>query len=210
MRAITKEENKQSLYGDRPYPRTEMAYPEVPKNKKQEPSNKYDLSALHSPKARYTADEKLAAVLAYVMTGSVRGVIRLTGLKQQVISDWKNNSSWWPDAYMAVKKEKQDEIDGSLTTIIHAASGEIIDRIINGDEIIDKNGKPVRRKMTGKELAWVMGISYDKRALLRGDPTSRTEKVDYGKQLEDLRKEFGNMAKEHLDKTVIKHIPRED
>ena len=172
--------------------------------------SQYDLSALHSAKARYTADEKLAAVLAYVMTGSVRGVIRLTGLKQQVISDWKNNSSWWPDAYMAVKKEKQDEIDGSLTTIIHAASGEIIDRIINGDEIIDKNGKPVRRKMTGKELAWVMGISYDKRALLRGDPTSRTEKVDYNKQLEDLRKEFGNMAKEHLDQSVIKHIPRED
>lgn len=201
---------EKSLYGDRPYPRPELAYPEVEKHPKQEPSNKYDLTALYSAGAKYTADEKLAAVLAYVMTGSIRGVVRLTGLKQQVVSDWKNNSIWWTDAYMSIKKEKQDEIDGSLTTIIHAASGEIIDRIINGDEFADKNGDLRRKKMSGKELAWVMGISYDKRALLRGDPTSRTEKIDYNKQLEDLRKEFGNMAAEHLEKTVIRTIKQDE
>ena len=203
-------ENSKSLYGDRPYPRTEMAYPKAPTSKKQEPNNKFDLAELYSAKAKYTADEKLAAVLAYVMTGSIRGVVRLTGLKQQVVSDWKNNSSWWTDAYMSIKKEKQDEVDGGLTTIIHAASGEIIDRIVNGDEIIDKNGDSVRRKMSGKELAWVMGITYDKRALLRGDPTSRTEKVDAKTQIEDLRREFGAMAREHLDKTVIKTISADD
>jgi len=158
-RPPTKKELANSLYGDRPSPRTEQAYPEVPKHHKQEPNNKYDLAELYSGRAKYTADEKLAAVLAYVMTGSVRGVVRLTGLKQQVVSDWKNNSSWWTDAYMSVKKEKQDEVDGALTTIIHSASGEIIDRIINGDEIIGKNGEPVRKKMTGKELAWVISVT---------------------------------------------------
>ena len=193
-----------------PVGRFELAYPEAPPHKKQLKSNKYDLAELYSAKARYTAEEKLSAVLAYVMTGSVRGVIRLTGFRQQTISDWKNNSSWWTDAYMTIKKEKQDEIDGGLTPIIHAASGEIIDRIINGDEFIDKNGDPRRKKMSGKELAWVMGISYDKRALLRGDPTSRTEKVDTQQQMADLRKEFGAMAREHLDSTVIKNIPREE
>ena len=187
--------------------RFELAYPEAQRHKKYElKPNKYDLAELYSSKARYTVEEKLAAVLAYVMTGSVRGVVRLTGFRQQTISAWKNESSWWTDAYMSIKKEKQDEIDGGLTTIIHAASSEIIDRITNGDEFIDKNGDARRKKMTGKELAWVMGISYDKRALLRGDPTSRTEKVDYNKQLEDLRAEFGAMAKEHLDRTVIKTI----
>ena len=64
--------------------------------------------------------------------------------------------------------------------------------------------------MSGEELAWVMGISYDKRALLRGDPTSRTEKVDTQQQMADLRKEFGAMAREHLDSTVIKNITREE
>lgn len=193
------------------YPRTESVYPEAPKHKKHDlRPNKYDLADLYSSKARYTADEKLAAVLAYVMTGSVRGVVRLTGFKQQTISDWKNNSSWWPDAYMAVKQQKQEEIDGGLTTIIHAASGEILDRIMNGDEILDKNGDKCRIKIKGKELSWIMGISFDKRALLRGDPTSRTEKVDTKTQMEDLRKEFGNMAREHLSSTVIKTVNADD
>lgn len=198
------------MYGDRPYPRTEMAYPKAPARKHKVSNTKYDLTELYSPKAKYTADEKLAAVLAYVMTGSVKGVVRLTGLKQQIVSDWKNNSSWWPDCYQSIKREKQEEVDGTLTTIIHAANGEMLDRIINGDEIIDKNGDAVRRKMTGKELAWVMGISFDKRALLRGDPTSRTEKVDTRQQMEDLRKEFGAMAREHLNLSVIKTVEPED
>lgn len=209
MKALTLKEQEKSLYGDRPYPRTEMAYPKAPTAKKQVPSNKYDLAELYSSRAKYTAEEKLAAVLAYVMTGSIRGVVRLTGLKQQVVSDWKNNSLWWPDCYMTMKRDKQEEVDGSLTTIIHAANGEMLDRIINGDEIIDKNGDAVRRKMSGKELAWVMGISFDKRALLRGDPTSRTEKVDTKQQMADLRKEFGAMAREHLNLTVIKTVEPE-
>lgn len=186
-----------------PYPRVEMAYKAAPKSKKQLDNNELDLTSLYSSRAKYTADEKLAAVLAYVMTGSVRGVVRLTGLKQQVVSDWKNNSSWWPDAYANVKKQKQEEVDGTLTSIIHAAAGSILDRILHGDEVIDKNGDPVRRKMSGKELAWVMGITFDKRALLRGDPTSRTEKVDQKALIEELKEDFALMAKKHLDKSVI-------
>ena len=186
------------------YPRVEMAYPKADPYKKQVPNNELDLSSLYSSLAKYTADEKLAAVLAYVMTGSVRGVVRITGFKQQVVSDWKNNSSWWPDAYAAVKKDKQEEVDGFLTSIIHASAGGVMDAIMNGDEVIDKNGDLVRRQMSGKDKAWVMGITFDKRALLRGDPTSRTEKVDQTRLIDELKDQFAQMAHEHLDKTVIK------
>ena len=180
-----------------------MAYPAAKKHRKQVPNNEYDLAALYSSRAKYTAEEKLAAVTAYVMTGSVRGVVRLTGLKQQVISDWKNNSSWWPDAYATVKKEKQEEVDGTLTSIIHAAAGGVMDSILHGDEVIDKNGDLVRRQMSGKDKAWVMGITFDKRALLRGDPTSRTEKVDQKALISELKEDFEAMARQHLDKKVI-------
>ena len=188
---------------DAPYPRVEMAYPKAEPYEKQMACNELDLTSLYSSKAKYTAEEKLSAVLAYVMTGSVRGVVRLTGFKQQVVSDWKNNSSWWPDAYRAIKKEKQEEVDGALTAIVHAASSGIMDRIVNGDEIIDKNGDVVRRRMSGKELAWVMGITYDKRALLRGDPTSRTEKIDQSKLMLELKKDFERMTREALSINTI-------
>jgi len=185
------------------YPRVEQSYVKAPPHVKQVNNTEYDLASLYSPLAKYTAEEKLAAVLAYVMTGSVRGVVRLTGFKQQVISDWKNNSSWWPDAYAKVKKQKQEEIDGSLTSIVHPSAGAIMDRILNGDEVIDKNGDLVRRAMSGKDVAWIFGITFDKRQLLRGDPTSRTEKVDQGAMIEELKDSFSKMAREHLDKTTV-------
>ncbi len=188
---------------DTPYPRVEQVYPKAPLDKSGRESNGYDLSSLYSSRAKYTADEKLGAVLAYVMTGSVRGVVRLTGFKQQIISDWKNNSSWWPDVYRNIKKEKQEEVDGTLTSIIHACAGGLMDRIQNGDEVIDKNGDVVRRKMSGKELAWCMGVTYDKRALLRGDPTSRTEKVNQADMMNKLQGKFEKMANKVLGSTVI-------
>ena len=68
---------------------------------------------------------------------------------------------------------------------------------------IDKNGDVVRRQMSGKDKAWVMGITFDKRALLRGDPTSRTEKVDQKALISELKEDFEAMARQHLDKKVI-------
>ena len=185
------------------YPRVEQSYAKVAPYHKQDNNNEFDLASLYSPQAKYTAEEKLAAVLAYVMTGSVRGVIRLTGFKQQVISDWKNNSSWWPDAYAKVKHDKQEEIDGALTSIVHASSGAIMDRILNGDEVIDKNGDVVRRALSGKDVAWIFGVTFDKRQLLRGDPTSRTEKTDTKSMMDELKNDFAKMAREHLDKSTV-------
>ena len=192
-----------------PYPRTELAYPKAEPREDKGPNNEYDLSSLYSPLAKYTEEEKLIAVTAYVMTGSVAGVVRLTGLKHQIISDWKNNSSWWPDIYVQIKKQKQEEVDGTLTTIIHAASGELLDRIVNGDEVVTKDGDVIKRKMSGKELGWVLGVTYDKRALLRGDPTSRTEKVDQAALMKELKGEFESMAKEALENSVVKTVTPE-
>lgn len=189
-------------------PRTEMAYPKAPKFDRG-PGNRWDLSDLYSARARYTAEERMAAVTAYVMTGTIRGVVRLTGYPYQTIHGWKNNSSWWPDAYRSVKKQKEEEMDAALTTIVHAASAQIVDRILNGDEVL-QNGIKYRRLMSGKELAWTMGVTYDKRALLRGDPTSRTEKVDTNKMMEELKENFESMAKQALEGTVVKTINEVD
>ena len=166
-------------------------------------NNEYDYSELYSPRAKYTAEEKLQAVTAYVMTGTAVGAARVTGQLADTIREWKNHSSWWPDAYIQAKKERQEEMDGVMTAIVHEAGYQVLDRIQNGDEVIDKDGNVVRRKMSGKELATVMGITYDKRSLLRGDPTSRTEKVDTKQILDDVREQLKEIAKDHLDKSVV-------
>jgi hypothetical protein len=170
------------------------AYPEAPKQDCSEPNNEFDLSELYSSRAKYTAQQKLEAVTAYVMTGTISGASRLTGLSTQLMSEWKNRATWWPDAYAAVKVQKQEEMDGVMTSIIHLAAEEVVDRLLNGDEVITKDGDLMRKKMSGKDIGWIMAVTHDKRALLRGDPTSRTEKVDTAKMLDALTKRFEEMG----------------
>ncbi len=190
-------------------PKPELVYQKAPVQKYVEP-NSFDISELYSSRARYSAEQKLQAVTAYVMTGTVRGATHLTGLKHQLISDWKNNSTWWPEAYAQTKKMKQEEADGVMTSIIHLAANETLDRILHGDEIVTKDGDVVRRKMGGKELATTMAITFDKRALIRGEPTSRSEKVDTASTMEHLKEEFAKMAKDALTSTVIDVTPKNE
>ena len=58
--------------------------------------------------------------------------------------------------------------------------------------------------MTSGELSKdAIGIPYDKRALMRGDPTSRTEKIDPKTMLEDLAKQFVKIVEMNEPKTII-------
>ena len=194
-RKKTKEELNQ-LQSDRVKGKpVELAYPKSEKQDCSKKNNKWDMSELYSSRSCYTAQQKLQAVTAYVMTGTVRGSARITGLTPQLISEWKNKSSWWPDAYAAVKVQKQEEMDGIMTSIIHFAGEEVVDRLLNGDEVITKDGDLIRKKMSGKDTAWTLAIVSDKRALLRGDPTSRTEKIDQNKLIEALKQSFEDMGK---------------
>ena len=171
------------------------AYPKADRIDIGRKNNDWDLSDLYSPRANYTVEEKLAATTAYVLTGTALGASRLTGISNKTISDWKLHASWWPDAYRAVKIQKQEEMDGIMTSIIHFAGEELIDRLCNGDEVLTKDGDIRMKKLTGKDVAWILAIIHDKRALLRGDPTSRQEKVDTNKLLDQMAKKFEDMGR---------------
>jgi len=179
-----------------------QAYPKALPQPCKLKNNEFDYADLYEARSNYTAEQKISAVTAYVMTGTTTGASRLTGLKQQLICEWKNKANWWPDAYKAVKIAKQEEMDGAMTALIHVAAEEVMDRLLNGDEVISKDGDPVRKKMSGKDSAWVLAIMSDKRALLRGDPTSRTEKVDTNALLEKLADKFEQMAQKE-DPTIV-------
>lgn len=168
------------------------------------PNNEYDMLAdIYSPKARYEPEIKIAAVAAFVATGTVRGTARATGLSKQCISEWKNKSQWWPGVYQKIKKDKQEELDARLTTLIHKAFDEMEDRLINGDEVITKDGDKERKKISARDLSMVGGIMYDKRAMLRGDPTSISAKASPQEILSSLKEELTAIAKAELNKTVV-------
>jgi len=163
---------------------------------------KFDLADLYSPSSPYSPEQKISAVMAYLVTGASTRAQHHCGVKADIIRDWKSKSSWWHDVMAECRKQKNDEIDAKFTEIMHDTLGELHERIHNGDEVLAKDGSLIRKKINGKDLAVIAAVMYDKRALLRGDPTSRIERKGNNDQMTLLQKNFEKIAHQLEAKTV--------
>lgn len=124
----------------------------------------------------WTAYQRIDAIFAYFVTGYIREAARLCSIPEGTLLSWAQ-SSWWKSAMQKVKDLKQDELDVQYTQIIDKAIVELNDRLDLGDERLDKEGMPVRVKVGAKDLMLINAMAFDKRALLRRDPTNISEKV---------------------------------
>ena len=155
-----------------------------------------DLKDMYSPFSPYTPEQKISAAQAYLITGTSDQAQKYCGVKASVIRHWKTRSSWWPDLFIQVRKTKNDELDANFSAVIHSTVGEVADRVSNGDSKLQKDGTLIKVPMGGKELAIVLGIMYEKRALLRGDVTSRTETHSNKDSMKLLQDKFEDIAKQ--------------
>lgn len=150
-----------------------------------------ELSDLYSRKSKYTPEEKLFAVTAFVMTGSLVEAAKLSGVHYDSLTKFKQLALWWDDAVSEVRRRKQEELDGELTNILHRATAEIKDRIENGNPfVVIKTGEVKNVPLNSRELLFILSQTFEKRALIRGDPTSRTERVNADATLDKLTKKL--------------------
>ena len=166
---------------------------------------------------KYTPEERIMAATYYAITGSSiqaseKCKSQGTPIPASTIRKWKNTTSWWKPVLHEVRKAKQDELDAKLTSIIMEGAEKLEDRVRNGNiKLNPKTGELNRIPMTSGELAKdAVGIPYDKRALMRGDPTSRTEKIDPKLMLEDLAKQFVKIVEMNEPKPIDAEIVKED
>ena len=133
----------------------------------------------------YTIDEKIEAAVAWLVTGSAEEAGRLCSMPSRTIRYWMQQE-WWEDLLREAQGRKQKELDAVWTGLIHRIATELRDRVDNGDSVISRNGAIVKVPVRAKDLSLVMGIAVDKRALARGQATSRTEKVSIDERINKL------------------------
>ena len=120
--------------------------------------------------SHYSDEQRREAVAQYVVLGNWRRVSEATGIPQRTLGDWAKQP-WFHVLLAEVRAQKGAELDGQLTRIIHKATDELFDRLENGDAVL-VGGEIKRRPVSARDLATIAGITYDKRALLRDDPTA--------------------------------------
>lgn len=139
--------------------------------------------------SKHSPDLRMQACATYLATGDSRQASRLTGIPDRTIRSWFDQD-WWIKDTERLRAQFEKQLDAKLTAIIGKAMDVTLDRLENGDELIGKDGAPIRRKVSGRDAAVIGGVAFDKRALIRGQPTSRVERVN----LDELRRQFAGEA----------------
>lgn len=158
-----------------------------------EDQQKLELSDLYSPSSKWTPEQKVAAVQAYVMTGTSKQAAALCDVPDSTIRWWKMQSAWWDDMVAQTRKERDDQIEAQFTKLLQKAAGNMETRLEVGDEVLDKDGNVNYRAVSARDLATIAAIMYDKQALIRGNPTSKVARSETD-ALESLSKKFEEFA----------------
>lgn len=138
----------------------------------------------------YSDKKKMDVACSYAVCGNSRRVSELHDVPEGTIRAWKQ-TEWWNEIMSRIIQEQDEELGSKLTNLIDKAVDQVNDRLDNGDWIYNpKSDKLVRKPINAKDLAIVTAITVDKRQLLRGQPTSRVEKVSQDERLTRLQKQF--------------------
>lgn len=120
-------------------------------------------------------DMRRAAAYWFVKPSS-RYVAGKTNIPQQTVNYWARKSDEFRGYVEDIRAKHQSRLDSRITSAIDSLMDQLEDRIENGDYKYDaKLMDNVRVPMTGKDLVQVFKEVYDRRAMLRGEPTSRSD-----------------------------------
>ena len=141
--------------------------------------------------SQYTDEQRREAIAVYAVKGNALRTGEYLNIPERTVNQWIK-TEWGIELLATIRDEKQQEFDAQITTIIHEALEQQLDRVQNGDYILDKHNELKRKPMSGKDLATTMGIDFDKRQLGRGKATSistNSSALDnIAKRLEELAK----------------------
>lgn len=171
---------------------------------------------LTDSRSPYSAEDKVTVAMAYIVSGgnSVQAVkllhdAELEGIKPNTIRQWKTRTAWWTTAETVARALLQQDLDRAYTRILHLTEKEMEDRIINGDVVMTKEG-PQRLPLKMKDLTYSHAIISDKRAMLRGEATSRSDRndpIETMRKLAELLRDIGQERRENVIEAEWERIP---
>ena len=158
---------------------------------------------------KYDSRQKLRAALAYITTGSSVQASRLTGVPPQCIRYWKQEAPWWPTAIKYAMSAQKEGLDAKLGQVADKYIDAVLDRADKGDPIVvkekykDENGimqEKIRIEyipIKVKDMMVVAAVARDKQAVLRGEPTSISEKKSDKDILNDVAAKLAETIAQH-------------
>lgn len=152
------------------------------------------ISKAQTKRGWFPPEKRVEVVTAYCagMTNA-SDLEELTKVPAGTIRVWKTRE-WWHDLVERIHVEKDAELDAKFTKIIDKTLNRIVTAIDEGDTHLTKTGQLVKVPVKARDAAMISAMMVDKRNLLRGKPTSRTEKISDSDRLTKLAADFRKFA----------------
>ena len=158
------------------------------------------MTAVAMDRGIYPEIKKVEAASLYAVTGDLKQVSNLTEVPESTLKLWRKQE-WFQQVLREVWSENNELLNTKLTNSIQKAQDLLADRLENGDAKVLKTGEIVRVPISGKDLALITAIQFDKRQILRGEPTTRTESVSAGERTDNNLAKLAEAFKSLADKT---------
>lgn len=162
----------------------------------------------HHNKKWWPEDKKIEAATAFAVLRDYKKVSKLTGIPESALRKFKDEP-WWFEIIKKVRKEKNEVLDDKITDALDKVTDIVLDRFDNGEVFIDrKTGETYRLPVRIKDIAYMTSVLFDKRQIIRGEPTTRTETLSRDQKLQELKETFENLAKSkgiNPKREVIEH-----
>jgi len=131
----------------------------------------------HIPGNHWDEKTKIETVKAYIALGTAPAASAVTGVKPELIRNWKMQQ-WWKDLEAELRSGEEIQLSARLKKFVNLSLEKLEDRLENGDWIYDqKSGKLMRKELPARELHRMTSDFIDKARVIDGKPTSRTESV---------------------------------
>lgn len=139
---------------------------------------------------QWPESKKIELVTTYLATGSLLMASGICKVPYTTCKHWKKQP-WFKDMIANIRSEEKMELDAKVSKIVNKTLDVIVDRLDGGDYILDsKSGTVKRVPVKMRDAKSVMTDLFDKRQLLRNEPTSITESQTVDKRLEMLAQQF--------------------
>jgi len=149
----------------------------------------------HYKPGYYPEQQKVAAAVLYAATGNINDSSKLAKVPPHQLRKWMGEE-WFIDIQEQVHREENAKISSKMTELVVEVLDNMQERVKQGDPVLNKKtGEISKLPIKFRDLATGMNIIAEKRQLLRGEATSRTEKVGPEQFLKDLSDQFKKFAR---------------
>ncbi len=124
-------------------------------------------------RSHYTSEQKQEVAATFLSTGSLNRTAELTNTPPTTVQQWAH-TEWWHTLLGTLREQYREELEARISTALFKSLDQIDERLNNGDVTVTKMGDIVRHPIRARDLGIIASILFDKRQIIRHQPTSIT------------------------------------